>query len=1416
MPTPRANLVAALSVSLFLVSACSRSPSDPSDPSVQPPVPPPSLEIRDGAHLGNGHFFFLPPMVPMPAYSGASNPDAAPVIVVCEWTSAQCGAVVATFSMTTGTGGNRIRYHRVHTDDAAAEDTPVEDGHYHTNWDTDVCNSGPCALNGQKTYRVRVLVGAVEVGHADLDVVENTTQLKNVNTNEYIPLKNGKTLKIRFRIEDEAVSVAPASGTVSVGGTGGSVTNAAGNVALLVPAGALGGNTPISIATVASPPAGAGPWAPVVDLGPNGQTFAYPVTLSIGYNPEVLPAGISPTALAPAYFDGTGWEILPNAVTNEADNTITVPISHFSVYSVVIRPTVVQGVPAPTSIPIGGTTSLTATGWAYQVVPSTYCYYTYSWFSRRLVCVNYTSTYYYPAANLRAVWGSQQPQVASVAVATTYTDLNGTSVSPAITGVFPGAAPIFSQIGGLTSSTVVTVLGQLSLAPKTQTIVAGWSIGRTVSRGVTQIVSLAVSLTNKNGSLVVFEPGASNQTTGGATGTYVIAAGSATKQLGIAGLAGVGIDTLIASAPGFLPDTAIVTVERGAFQVSGWRDTLAFGDSAAVQLTVASQTGGQGGLAVPIAVGLRGSAHLAFSNGTAAITTLGIQQRTSPTFYVKAVAGGAAQLILTHPDYLPDTLRTTVTNLPKLVFSVFASGTAPLRRFGLNQGTGLVTTIPGALPTPLTVSFGHSDPAVTQSNPTATIASGNVSEGVTLIARTKVGIDTLIGTAPGYAPDTLVVETGLGRTFLENWPTTIPFGDSVAVRIRPMNQDSSIIDNAWGTSFALASDGKLAFSRANAAITGITIPDGTSASPTFYVKAVGIGAASLTATNSWYTTSPYPVTVTPPPVPPAINPTPQGRTQFLLQLLPGTTASGAVPISNAGGSTLTGLQVVGIPANCYTGQQLPWLTFSFASQTAPTTLTITATVPAGTAYGVYDLCFTLRGTGAADYSYGTRVSVQEVVIPNGPFINPFPQGPTQHSITVRAGESGSRDVPVSNGGGGTLSGLTFVGPVRNCNTGQMIPWLTGTWAATTAPTTLTLTATPPASVPAGTQDLCFELQARAAGAMDYAYGVRLNIQSSLTVSMADLGTLGGSGTSVAQSLNASGRVVGYSNGVAVTWPSLTSALTSIPNPYGDLDYALDVNTAGLISGLTPYVGWIYDPGAGTFKTAPGAFPVTNRSWSFGLNDVGQAVACSDNGSFAQNYVWTVATNQTALIANAYNWCDGRINNAGMAIVSADPGAGGAARLYNTSSGAVTVLPTFGGATVGRDINASNIVVGSSKNAAGKVRAFRYDPATGAMLDLGTLGGLEAEAFGINDQGWIVGWSLTAAGERHAFARNPVSGWMYDLGVQGGFDQSSAADINPDGDIVGWSSVGNPGGLGGMGRTIGVITGTTRATRWSIR
>src|SRR2546428_13582292 len=74
---------------------------------------------------------------------------------------------------------------------------------YIVNWHTAAFN-----LNTACTYRIRFLVAGLQLGLADVDVVDNGAQLQRVDTDEFVPLLDDGTLPIKARVELGAVTFA--------------------------------------------------------------------------------------------------------------------------------------------------------------------------------------------------------------------------------------------------------------------------------------------------------------------------------------------------------------------------------------------------------------------------------------------------------------------------------------------------------------------------------------------------------------------------------------------------------------------------------------------------------------------------------------------------------------------------------------------------------------------------------------------------------------------------------------------------------------------------------------------------------------------------------------------------------------------------------------------------------------------------------------------------------------------------------------------------------------------------------------------------------------------------------------------------------------------------------------------------------
>jgi hypothetical protein len=141
----------------------------------------PGKDISDGAHvdvnghLGNGDVFFLPPMVKNPnQVAGYGDPFQPGLPVSFRITDQSTTAVVQTLVAT----------------------TDLTNQFYGANWDTKAI-----ATDLSHIYRISVVIKSKAVAYADVKFGANGASLKNLDTDDFVGLVDGRTLPIKVRIE---------------------------------------------------------------------------------------------------------------------------------------------------------------------------------------------------------------------------------------------------------------------------------------------------------------------------------------------------------------------------------------------------------------------------------------------------------------------------------------------------------------------------------------------------------------------------------------------------------------------------------------------------------------------------------------------------------------------------------------------------------------------------------------------------------------------------------------------------------------------------------------------------------------------------------------------------------------------------------------------------------------------------------------------------------------------------------------------------------------------------------------------------------------------------------------------------------------------------------------------------------------
>jgi alpha-tubulin suppressor-like RCC1 family protein len=298
-PTHHPSRAAALPLLLsgiLLLGGCQEAPTGLTAPEF------PSEDRIQAETMGTPNPFvhFLPPILPSSLHEGVFVPDLEPEVVIhagtatpCEGAETQgCASEVARFT-TSQQGASAIRMNG-------------REEHYVVNWQVDR------GTDPEAVHRI-----SVRLDGALLDYV-------------FVSGLRG-TLPIRFRIEEGATGV----GVLPIDEAGGTVATPTGSAQVDIPEGALESEEAISVASVALDPA--------VDegvvegtkhfFGPSGTTFAEPVTLTLRYDPSLLPDGVAPGLLRLHRFENDGWTPIPGSRVDPVTGTVSGEVSGFSLYA---------------------------------------------------------------------------------------------------------------------------------------------------------------------------------------------------------------------------------------------------------------------------------------------------------------------------------------------------------------------------------------------------------------------------------------------------------------------------------------------------------------------------------------------------------------------------------------------------------------------------------------------------------------------------------------------------------------------------------------------------------------------------------------------------------------------------------------------------------------------------------------------------------------------------------------------------------------------------------------------------------------------------------------------------------------------------------------------------------------------------
>ena len=331
---------------------------------------------------------------------------------------------------------------------------------------------------------------------------------------------------------------------------------------------------------------------------------------------------------------------------------------------------------------------------------------------------------------------------------------SSTSSGRVIPGGVGGTAWIKATAGGhIADSVLYTVVGPvLTFSFTTARLGAGQQedgqyvqIPNAVASGV------VVTLTNSDSSIV------------GAPTTVVIPANSRTGYFLRRGKA-LGSATFIATAPGYSPDTATTIVTTPRIDVTGGGTLNAYSSGSAYVYTRDSVNTIHDRI-TPLTVRLVSSDTMIIRVDTVLTIPAGQYYSNVPATVV-AVNPGTARIIGTAPGHFSDSVTYTVQPA-KLVLSwtTYRIGARQNR-----QANEFYVQLPNARTVAVPVTLSQTRPASVALSATALTIPANSGVQYFTFAGLTTGRDTIIATAPGYAPDTAVVIVTTPRLDVTNLP----------------------------------------------------------------------------------------------------------------------------------------------------------------------------------------------------------------------------------------------------------------------------------------------------------------------------------------------------------------------------------------------------------------------------------------------------------------------------------------------------------------------------------------------------------------------------------------------------------------------------------------------------------------------
>lgn len=182
---------------------------------------------------------------------------------------------------------------------------------------------------------------------------------------------------------------------------------------------------------------------------------------------------------------------------------------------------------------------------------------------------------------------------------------------------------------------------------------------------------------------------------------------------------------------------------------------------------------------------------------------------------------------------------------------------------GIRQNRDIIVIVNGPNQDSLIVHVRQTNAAVLSLPDTIITIPAFPNTGSVVATGAASGVDTVVVSAAGFRPDTMVITVGIPTAVMPQWPTNVTVGDSVPLLLETAAPDGTGRTTADTVVFTLAPNANIEFHLDGAVISTLTVPAGSYYAPFFWVKAKAAGTGTVTVTAPNYTPLIQSVTISP-------------------------------------------------------------------------------------------------------------------------------------------------------------------------------------------------------------------------------------------------------------------------------------------------------------------------------------------------------------------------------------------------------------------------------------------------------------------------------------------------------------------------------------------------------------------------